>query len=107
MGHTVLGKSLDDGTDNHDPGAEHDGPSPAVALGKPWCNGHGKDGSELVARVDKAEQTGLDGKLASLGIPASATKVCNLAVSNRLCLAPVEEKWSLYTHGMLGRTAAC
>jgi hypothetical protein len=59
----VLSKTLQDGTEDHDPGAKHDGPPPAKALRKPWRKRDGEYGSELVARVDEAKKAWLNGEM--------------------------------------------
>ena len=73
----MLGETLEEGANNHDPGAEHDGPPAAVALRKPRGEGDGEDGPELVARVDEAKHTRLDGEV-PLGILASVAQVWKL-----------------------------
>lgn len=70
----MLGETLENGADNHDDGAKHDGPSSTVAVGKPGGNGDSKDGTELVARVDESKQTGLDGVVA-IFVRATLTQV--------------------------------
>lgn len=70
----MLGKTLEEGAKDHDPGAEHDGPPAAVALRKPRREGDGEDGPELVARVDEAKKTRLDGE-SPLRILASVAQV--------------------------------
>jgi hypothetical protein len=79
---TVLSETLQEGADDHDPRAQHDGPSTTKAVGEPGSDGHGEDGSELVARVDEAEQARLDGEFFLLLIPSSVTEVCPRIVSN-------------------------
>lgn len=60
----MLGESLDDSTANHDERTKHNRPSSTESLSKPRRKWDRKDRAELVGRVDKAEQTGLDGPLA-------------------------------------------
>jgi hypothetical protein len=56
----VLSESLQERSDNHDQGADHDTPTTAKSTVDPWCNGNSDDRAELVARVDESEHTGLE-----------------------------------------------
>ena len=97
---TVLGETLQNGAKDHDPRAEHDGPAAAEALGEPWRKRDSEDGTELVARVDEAEKTGLDGELLAggvLGVLASVAQVWEPVVSD--C---VSQKDAVYIHSWKG-----
>lgn len=59
----VLGETLDQGTDDHDDGADHDGPATTELLGDPGGEGDTEDGTQHVGGIDETEQTSLDGEV--------------------------------------------
>jgi len=71
----MLGETLEESTENHDAGAEHDGPAAAEALREPWRKGDGEDGTKLVARVDESKKTGLDFGRVGLCVSAASTEI--------------------------------
>jgi hypothetical protein len=95
----VLGESLNKSTNNHDERTKHDGPSSAVLLSKPGCKWDSKDGTELVARVDKTEHTGFDGIFAFV-VHSSATEIVmeGLRVLQSVDELRIETRGHLNTH---------
>jgi hypothetical protein len=77
----VLREALNESTNHHDQRATHDGRSPAKLLVVPWRNGHGENGTELVAGRDESEDAGLDVGLAGLGVLVPIAKVCIMVLA--------------------------
>lgn len=56
----VLRETLEESTNNHDEGAEHDGPATTPAVGDVRSKRHTENGAQHVGGVDKTKQTGLN-----------------------------------------------
>lgn len=73
---TVLSETLQERSDNHEKGADQDGPTPSELLVEPWSERHCENRTELVARTDEAEHARfnvpLQLSLAVLGLVAVA-----------------------------------
>lgn len=52
---TMLSKTLQERTNDHSHGADHDGPTSSVSLVDPRGDGYREDRSKLVARRDETE----------------------------------------------------
>ena len=105
----VLGETLEERAEDHGERADHDGPPAAEPLSEPWGDGHGEDGSKLVARVDESEHARLDGEFGGLGgldvgVQSSTAKDCAGLVRSYIAHGGGEPT---YTGGTSGQTAAC
>jgi hypothetical protein len=77
----MLSKALQECAEDHDQRAAHDGRSPAVLLVVPWRNRNSKNGAELVARRDEAENTGLNIRLVGLWVYVTIAEICVVSVN--------------------------
>lgn len=71
---TVLCESLDNGSDDHSDGTEHNSPSTTKALIEPWCNWDTNDRPKLIAGRDETEETSRENGL-SFVVFSSITEV--------------------------------
>lgn len=71
---TMLRESLEKSTDDHDERTQHNRPPTPITLSKPRGERNSKDGTQLVRRVNKAKQSGFNGKSAIV-LGSSISKV--------------------------------
>lgn len=72
---TVLGECLQDCSNDHDDGANHNTPTASILAIDPWRNRDSENRTELVARADETEDARLNGPIA-LSILVSIAEVC-------------------------------
>jgi hypothetical protein len=74
----VLSESLQECSNDHGEGADHNTPAASILAVDPWHNGDSENGAELVTRADETEDARLNGPLA-FGIFVSISEVCLLS----------------------------
>lgn len=100
---TVLSETLQKRSNDHEKGADHDGPTPSVLLVKPRSERHRNDGTKLVAGADESEHAGFNVPLqlsfTVLGlVPIAKVLVERLGELKRSNQLGVETGGHFYTH---------